>query len=342
MKVTDDPKRIDEITPGDPDELRLYFIHSLLAPYAMLYEQFHRIEPQGSSRKRKRELSLLLEDHPTLQPTPALSRSNDQNIRALVEAVACPQAIADLKSIIEDRKNHEGSNCVLTAMKVFLTSQENILRNKRLKVFAAIYLWSRFENIRDRYQENLRIAKRSRRRNAETRSQNVLSGKTAASYAMEVLVSEWLGISVEDALKHPLYSTRKKSISNAKEYGKLPYQLERICQIPIWTLIPLTELSTPTEGFTVHPQSYVYLLPVQTLLRIHRYLRLDRFEALNFASYLWKSRPALCKHVKSLTSALEAVYRGEKVQMKISNRTSEWILDQVPDSDELFSCLEFD
>ncbi len=120
--------------------ISLRYIRYLLRPLAEEISTFVRIDTQTPLGKRKRDssnrLPTLLQSSKTLE---LLSDEADAHIHALVNAVACPKAIADLKSISKLIENHRNPNKIQTAMNVFENSEKSIFRNERLKIFAEIY-----------------------------------------------------------------------------------------------------------------------------------------------------------------------------------------------------------
>jgi hypothetical protein len=129
-----------------------------------------------------------------------------------------------------------------------------------MKIFAAIYICGKFERQRDIFQRNLKKEKGRRCQNAQRDGGNAVdpknssSGKTAASFAIDILVAERLGVPTSKVAQYPKYHYSKKALSDVKTKGENHHSLEVACGIPIWTLIPAQEVESPCRKVLVHPK----------------------------------------------------------------------------------------
>jgi hypothetical protein len=85
--------------------------------------------------------------------------TEETDIRALVDAAACPMAISDLKVISKSMRKHGNRNNMQVAMDVYTEVEASVFRGGRMKIFAAISICGKFERQRDIWQRNLKKEK---------------------------------------------------------------------------------------------------------------------------------------------------------------------------------------
>jgi hypothetical protein len=124
--------------------------------------------------------------------------TEDTHIRALVDAVACPKAISDLKLISESIRKYGDHNKMQVAMDDYTNAEASVFRSRRMKIFAAINICAQFEKQCDICQTNLTKEKVKRRRKLRRDRENTTSGKTLLQaklqpHSQRIIVAEWFG-----------------------------------------------------------------------------------------------------------------------------------------------------
>ena len=118
----------DQTTIKDPIQLRLRYIRRLLQPVANELLSFARLNPLAKRKRNSSELSISPKRRRYIFPTTSKVVEASQSItgthiRALVDAVACPKAISDLKLISESIRKYSDRNRTQVAMDVYTNAE---------------------------------------------------------------------------------------------------------------------------------------------------------------------------------------------------------------------------
>lgn len=185
-------------------------------------------------------------------------------ILALVSAVGCPQVMADLTDMLRDTSTlPSGNNRTQAAFNLYADAEKSLLQSKIWMRYASIYIYLAFEHIKKSIQPRQRLSKLVRRNTVRQSTRLIQSGASttvnsssavtykAASYALEQLAADALGVSVEELRQLERCNAYKEKIRKIKDYGKAAHNFNDICNQRLWILVPARAMASPLDDSIV-------------------------------------------------------------------------------------------
>jgi len=188
-------------------------------------------------------------------------------ILALVSAVGCPQVMADLTDMLRVTQTSSlGNNQTQAALNLYTDAEKSLLRSKIWMRYASIYMYLAFEDIKKSVQSRQGAWKVARRKAARQDKRRMESGAStqdippstvtnkAASYALEQLAADALGVPVEELCQLEMRKAYKEKIRRIKDEGRAAHGFNEICKQRLWILIPAQNMASPLDhSFVVKP-----------------------------------------------------------------------------------------
>lgn len=188
-------------------------------------------------------------------------------ILALVSAVGCPQVMADLTDMLRVTQTPSlGNNRTQAALNLYTDAEKSLRRSKIWMRYASIYMYLAFEDIKKSVQSRQGLWKAARRKVVRQDKKRIESGAStkgtpqlsvtnkAASYALEQLAADALGVSVEELCQLEQRNAYKQKIRKIKDEGKAAHSFNEICKQRLWILVPAQNMASPLDdSFVVKP-----------------------------------------------------------------------------------------